>query len=199
MWGDTDHIKALKEREQEQWPDPGKPLTEKELKNLKLAEKAGLIDKTDLEVAKRLRKAGLEELKRGEQWPAKTGKGAKKPGIDISALAEAKWKADADAADYKAKQKALKATIKAEKKARKEQRQAEERERKFEREWQTLSQQSRKNGYSGSAGYSAPVQYADDQVAYGRSSRGGGCGMELLLALILLVVLLALCLCNCYT
>lgn len=212
MWGDSDHIKQLKDGEQP-WPDPGKPLTEKEWKTLKAAEKGGFISKDDLKaarkgrqpvyddgldlkVAKRLSRAERDALKREWEQAEKAAKQAKgqAPTYDLAALKQAEWEAKAARRAEKEHQRALRDTIKAEKAARKEQQRAEANEWRWTREEKAAWKAAKKNGQY--QRYDEPSSALDlSQVSSGVSCLGTMVSFALLAGLFLLVLL---CFCGCY-
>lgn len=196
MWGDSEHLKKLKEQEAAGWPEAGKPLTAKEWKTLKAAEKGGFIGKDDLKAAERQVKEDRAALKRALEQDAV--KGAKKagrrpsPSIDLDGLKEAEWQAKADKAAWKAQQKALKATIQAEKEALKAQREADRQEQQWAKDEIAAAKKAQKHrGYGGYAAttWEAPAAPA---AAFGCSSTA-----TLALFVIAVVIMLALCICEC--
>lgn len=214
MWGDSNHIKALKEQEQP-WPDPGKPLTEKEWKTLKAAEKGGFIDKDDLKaakkrggkepahddsldlkVAKQLRKAERNALKEQWQQDAKAAKRSQKEQWrgDLADLKAAEWEAKQARRAEKDRQRALRDTIRAEKAARKEQQRAEANDWKWTKAEKAAWKAAKTSGQY--QAYSEP-SYAPDlaHLSAGFSCMGTMAAFALLAGLFLLVLL---CFCGCY-
>lgn len=219
MWGDSDHIRSLKEQEQP-WPNAGKPLTEKDLKTLKAAEKGGFISKDALKAAqKQGRKGGYPDFDKAadminrhvEKLNRKAELAALKQQLDQDAKAAKRSQTEqrrGDLADLKAaereakqarraekdRQRALRDTIKAEKAARKEQQRAEAEAWQWSKEEKAAWKAAKRSGQYQT--YSEP-SYAPDlaQLSSGISCLGTMVSFALLAGLFLLVLL---CFCGCY-
>ena len=120
MWGDTDHIKKLKEQQATEWPDDF-PAPKKAKKGQAKADRAA-------------QKAADAEARKLAKWTQTTPKPTKQPpakrpnAADLANLKAAEWQAKQEAHDAKAHQRALKATVRAEKRAQQAQARAEDAE-----------------------------------------------------------------------
>ena len=188
MWGDTDHIKKLKQGEPPPWPD-----------DFPYPKKAKKREQQQQRADRAARKAADAEARALAKWgrmppPAKPTKQppAKRPNAaDLADLKAAEWQAKQEARDAKAHQRALKATIRAEKVAQQAQRRAAAAEIQWLKEEQAHWKQER-------GGRSAAPNYTDYTPAYVPSAIGcglSGCAGPALALLLLLI--LFLCICDC--